>query len=47
MYDIIPLLVFLVIVVVYIGTQKKTDNLVYALVAIAGILAVCYFDMRE
>jgi hypothetical protein len=47
MYDLIPILVFLVIVVVYIGTQKKTDNLVYALVAIAGILAVCYFDMRE
>ena len=47
MYDLIPLLVFLVIVVVYIGTQKKTDNLVYALMAVAAILALCYFDMRE
>jgi hypothetical protein len=47
MYDLVPLLVFLLIVVVYISTQKKTTNLSYAVLAVAAILAVCYFDMRE
>ena len=47
MYDLIPLVVFLVLVICYVGTQKKRNNLVYALVAIIAILGVCYYDVNE
>lgn len=47
MFDLVPLLLFLIIVVVYVATQKNINNLMYSLVGVCILMAVCLFDMRE
>ena len=47
MFDLVPLLLFLIVVVVYAATQKNTNNLMYSLVGVTILMAICLFDMRE
>jgi hypothetical protein len=48
MFDLVPLLIFLIVAVVFAVSQKKIkNNLLYALAGVCVIMAICFIDMRE
>lgn len=48
MFDLVPLLIFLIVVVVFVISQKKIkNNLLYTLAGVCIIMTICFIDMRE